>query len=69
MFGILASTRMAAPISRPKLWEIRDVKMHISETIRKRQTSNGCAVMKYTIVMYIILNTTWKGMSAEVFAK
>lgn len=47
---VITSTLIAAPISRPMDCATSDVSMHIFKYIRNRSVSNGCDVMKYTII-------------------
>lgn len=46
----ITSTLIAAPINRPIDCATSDVSIHIFKYIRKRSVSNGCDVIKYTII-------------------
>lgn len=52
--GSVTSTLIADPITKPIDWETNAVNIHIVKYIMNLFVSNGCDVMKYTIMTYAI---------------
>lgn len=50
----VTSTLIADPITKPIDWETNAVNIHIVKYIMNLFVSNGCDVMKYTIMTYAI---------------